>query len=226
MTNYNHRDLLSRTQGELVFFEWFCDNPVIGWDAGLMLVKNLNHQFVASNSTFTNYSGYHPKEIVGLSDNDMPWAEHKSIYIGHEKDIISGLDYSVIEPLSGLIKANLLTKKKVIYSKDGSPAGIIATAIVFNGFVEYGNLAGSAVKMKVSDYSGYYLTAHESKLLYFLLKGFSRKKVSELAGVSTSSYDFHVRNIKLKFNVETMDELVFICYEKGFHDFIPYQAVM
>jgi hypothetical protein len=143
-----------------------------------MLVKNLNHQFVASNAVFSSYSGYKPTEIIGLGDEDMPWANNKEIYINHEKDIISGLDYSVIEPLNGVIKANLLTKKKVIFSKKGIPSGIIATAIVFNGLVEYGNLAGSAVKMKVSDYSGYFLTACESKILYFLLKGFSRKKVS------------------------------------------------
>lgn len=226
MTKDHDRDLLARSQGDMGFFEWFCDHPVIRWDAGIMLVKNLNHQFVASNAVFSNYSGYKPKDIIGLNDEDMPWAKNKDIYINHEKDVISGLEYSVIEPLSGIIKANLLTKKKVIFSKNGIPSGVIATAIVFNGCIEYGNLAGSAVKMKVSDYSGYFLTAFESRILYFLLKGFSRRKTSELAGVSTSSYDFHVRNIKAKFDVETIDQLVFICYEKGFHDLIPYQAVV
>lgn len=226
MTKDNDRDLLARSQGDMGFFEWFCDHPVIRWDAGIMLVKNLNHQFVASNSVFSNYSGYKPTDIIGLNDEDMPWANNKEIYINHEKDVISGLDYSVIEPLEGVIKNNLLTKKEVIFSKRGIPSGIIATAIVFNGCIEYGNLAGTALKMKVSDYSGYLLTTSELKVLYFLLKGFSRRKISDLAGISTSSYDFHVRNIKIKFNVDTIDQLVFICYEKGFHELIPYQAVI
>lgn len=191
-----------------------------------MLVKNLNHQFVASNSVFSNYSGYKPTDIIGLNDEDMPWANNKEIYINHEKDVISGLDYSVIEPLDGVIKTNLLTKKEVIFSRRGIPSGVIATAIVFNGCIEYGNLSGTALKMKVSDYSGYSLTTFELKVLYFLLKGFSRRKISDLAGISTSSYDFHVRNIKIKFKVDTIDQLVFICYEKGFHELIPYQAVI
>lgn len=226
MTKHNDRDLRTRSQEDMACFEWFSDHPVISWHAGIMLVKDLNHQFVASNSVFSNYSGYNPKDIIGLSDEDMPWANKKDIYIGHEKDIISGLDYSVIEPLDGLIKTNLLTRKEIVYSKSGIPAGIIATANVFNGCIEYGNLAGTAVKMKISDYSGYSLTSSESKVLYFLLKGFSRRKVSEMAGVSTSSYDFHLNNLKSKFKVDTVDQLVFICYQKGFHDLIPYRAVI
>lgn len=52
-----------------------------------------------------------PQKIIGLSDLDMPWSEQAQIYIAHEKDILSGLNYSVIEPLPGLKKANLITRK-------------------------------------------------------------------------------------------------------------------
>lgn len=226
MTRNYDKDLSSRSQDEMVFFEWFCDHPVIFWNSGIMLVKDLEHRFIASNTIFSDFSGFSPKNIVGLSDEDMPWANSKDIYIGHENDIISGLDYSVIEPLDGIVKANLITKKSLIYNKRGLPSGTIANAVVFNGVIEYGNLAGTAVKMKVSDFSGYNLTASETKVLYFILKGFSRSKVAELALVSTSSYDFHVRNIKEKFGASTIDDVVFTCYKLGFHELIPYQAII
>lgn len=137
-----------------------------------MLVKNLNHEFIASNAVFRNYSGFDPKSLVGLNDDYMPWAENKEIYINYERDILTGMDSNVIEPLSGVIKISLFTNKKVIYSKNGMPSGTIATAIVFNGSVEFGN----ASNMKICDYSGFNLTIIESKVLFFYLKSFHVKR--------------------------------------------------
>lgn len=225
MTRNNSKDSSSGSQGNMCFFEWFCDNPVIHWNAGIMLVKNLKHEFIASNSVFSDYSGFDPKLLIGLDDNHMPWVENKDIYINHEKAILAGHNYNVIEPLNGVIKSSLFTNKKVIYSKSGMPSGTIATAIAFNGAVEFGNLAGTASSMKVCDYSGFNLTITESKVLFFLLKGFSRHKVSELAGISTSSHDFHLMNIKKKFKVSTRDQLVSFCYESRFHELMPYHLI-
>ena len=225
MNKANSKDSLLGSQGNTCCFEWFCDNPVIHWNAGIMLVKNLKHEFVASNSVFSNYSGFDSESLIGLDDNDMPWMENKNIYINHEKAILAGHNYNVIEPLNGVIRTFLFTNKKVIYSKRGLPSGTIATAIAFNGAVEFGNLAGTATNMKVCDYAGFNLTLTESKVLFFLLKGFSRRKVSELAGVSTCSHDFHLMNIKKKFKVSTRDQLVSFCYESHFHEVIPYHIV-
>jgi DNA-binding CsgD family transcriptional regulator len=226
MATNNSRVIFQEPQAEELFFEWFCDHPIIHWNAGIMLVKNSNHEFIASNSVFSGYSGYTPKSLIGLNDEDMPWAENKDIYINHEKDILSGLEYNVIEPLSGIVKTCLFTSKKVIYSKSGKPSGTIATAIIFNGSVEFGNLAGTASSMRVCDYSGFNLTIVESRVLFYLLKGFSRRKISELAGISTSSHDFHLMNIKEKFRVDTRDQLVFFCYQNGLHEFMPYHIVL
>lgn len=225
--NINDSRVISHEhQGKELLFDWFCDYPIIHWNNGIMLVKNSNHEFIASNSIFSNYSGYNPKSLVGLNDEDMPWAENKDIYIKHEKDILSGLEYNVIEPLRGVVKTCLFTSKKVIYSKSGKPSGTIATAIVFNGSVEFGNLAGTAANMRVCDYSGFNLTVFESRVLFYLLKGFSRRKISELAGISTSSHDFHLMNIKEKFRVDTRDQLVFFCYQHGLHEFMPYHIIL
>lgn len=226
MTKNHSNSILANSQVDKTSFEWFCSNPVIQWNAGIMLVKNLEHQFIASNSIFSKYSGFSPESLIGVSDDEMPWAENKSIYVKHEKDVLSGLDYNVIEPLPGIVKACLLTSKKVIHSVKGIPCGTIATAIVFKGTVEFGNLAGASDNMKICNYSEYNLTVYEAKVLYFLLKGFSRQKVSEMSRISTSSYDFHLQNIKRKFNVETRDQLVFLCYEKGFHETMPFQLII
>lgn len=206
-------------------FEYFLDNPLIPWDYGVVLIKDKNHKFIASNLTFSKFSGIHPYDLVGQSDHDMVWNELSHIYINHEKDILAGHHYSVIEPLAGLEYANLLTKKDVIFNKKGIPSGTAASAIIFNKKIEYANLSGRSSSVKVSDYFGYTLTRTESIVLYYLLKGFSRGKIAELSNITKSSYDFHIRNIKQKFNVSSVDDVVFICYNNNLHDVVPFSVL-
>jgi hypothetical protein len=97
--------------------EFYLKNPIIKHDVGILLVKDIQHRFVASNSGFSIFSGLPPENLIGLSDFDMPWSEQAKIYISHEKDILSGLSYNVIEPLLGIKRANLVTQKKIIYDQ-------------------------------------------------------------------------------------------------------------
>lgn len=212
---------ISNAQDNNLLLEYYLDNPVIQWNRGILLVKDFQHKFIASNFNFKSFSGYAPLDLIGLSDSDMPWSESRDIYIKHEKDILSGRNYSVIEPLDGINRVNLFTQKDIIYNKQGMPAGTTATASVFNQSLEYGNLEGTSRTLKVSNFSEYNLTATESKVLYFVLKGFKRTRVSELAEISTSSFDFHIKNIKFKFSVETNDALIDFCYQNRIHDLFP-----
>ena len=152
---------------------------------------------------------------------DMPWSEQSQIYIAHEKDILSGLSYSVIEPLPGLKKANLITQKNIIYDRFGMPQGTIATALPLDADVEFGNLSGRSEAIKVVDY-GLGLTKKESIVLYYALKGYKRTEVASMAQMSTSSYDFHMRNLKAKFKVDTTEQLKSIAYTQGLQDIMPF----
>lgn len=226
MTVKNSSQFYVENQGKDHNIEFYHSNPLIDWGFGIVLVKDLNHRFVASNINFMQFSGVDPQSLVGLSDLDMPWAEYADIYKEHEADILSGHNYSVLEPLMGVDKANLLTCKKVIFNKQGIPSGTIATALIYNKSIEYGHLGGEAGKLKIQDYKGMGLTPKESKVLYFILKGFSRTKVAELSGMSTSSYDFHIKNIKLKFCVDNIDDLIYECYVKGLHEIVPFRLLL
>jgi hypothetical protein len=109
--------------------DFYYENPIIQHDIGILLVKDTKHRFVASNYGFSIFSGMAPERVIGLSDYDMPWCDQANIYLSHEKDILSGLSYSVIEPLAGIRKTNLITQKKIIYDDAGIPRGTIATAL-------------------------------------------------------------------------------------------------
>jgi DNA-binding CsgD family transcriptional regulator len=203
----------------------YAEQPLIHAGGGIVLVKDLNHRFVASNMMFSRFSGVHPYELQGLSDSDMPWADRRDIYINHEDAILSGETYNVLEPLSGVIKAFLHTSKKIIYDRNGFPAGTTATAIIMNGTVDFSNITGTAKLIKVSPYQGVNLTANEAKVLFFVLKGMKRRKIAEVMNMSLANYDYYLRNIKLKFHTDSIIKLIEICIERGYHENYPFQMV-
>ena len=59
-------------------------------------------------------------------------------------------------------------------------------------------------------------------VLYYALKGYKRTEVAEMAQMSTSSYDFHMRNLKEKFKADTTDQLKSIAYAQGLQDIMPF----
>lgn len=202
-------------------FEFYLKNPIIKHSVGIVLVKDSQHRFIASNRNFSIYSGLSPERLIGLSDFDMPWNEQSEIYISHEKDILSGLSYSVIEPLPGIKNTNLVTHKKIIYDINGIPRGTIATALPLEMDINFCNLFGTSDIVKITGY-GLNLTKKESLVFYYFIKGFQRSQISNLANISTSSFDFHISNIKEKVGVNTTKELREMAYTRGFQDIIPF----
>lgn len=206
--------------------ESYVDRPLIHTGGGITLVKDLNHRFVASNTVFSRYSGVHPYKLQGLNDYDMPWAERQDIYTHHERAILSGEKYNVLEPLPGVIKAFLHTSKEIIYDKNGRPAGTLATAIIMNGAFDFSNIAGTSKFIKVSPYQGVNLTANEAKVLFFILRGIKRKKIADMMNISLANYDYYLRAIKLKFHTHSIVTLIEICIERGYHENFPFQMVI
>lgn len=210
-------------QGLDLTIEHYIDNPVIHACAGIALVKDLEHRFVASNCVFSQFSGIFPQKLQGLCDFDMPWAEHSEIYISHEKAILSGEKYKVIEPLIGCSKSLIHTSKEIIYDLNGRPAGTFAMALILDGTVEFNNIVSTSRIKRVMTYGDYKLSPMEIKLLYFLLQGFGRGKISTLLNIRTSTYDGYIRNIKIAFGVSSVTELEEKCIALGYHEVHPFQ---
>ncbi|MGR1225500.1 LuxR C-terminal-related transcriptional regulator [Aeromonas veronii] len=201
--------------------EFYHDNPIIEHAPGILLVKDLQHRFIASNANFEEYSGFSSRQLVGLSDFDMPWFKHADIYISHEKDILAGRSYIVIEPLSGLKKTSLITEREIIYNKDGVPSGIISTSIPFSPPIEMLPIIVSTIKPVDV---GVKLTKKETVILYFILKGYKRSDITKYTQVSVVAYDRHINNIKQKLDAKNTVELINKASELGINQLAPFTA--
>ena len=226
MTMKKGKPSLPDVQESAPTIEYYIDNPVIPASGGIVLVKDMEHRFVASNTVFSQFSGICPKKLPGLSDYDMPWAEQSGIYISHEKAILAGQKYKVIEPLIGCSKSLIYTSKKVIYDLSGRPAGTAAMALVLDGDIDFNNITGASKIKRAMTYGEYKISPMEVKLLYFLLQGFSRSKISTLLNIRTSTYDGYLRNIKIAFGVSSVTELEEKCISLGYHEVYPFQLLI
>lgn len=205
--------------------EYYINHPVISLGTGIILVKDLEHNFVACNSVFSHFSGIHPRKLQGLSDYDMPWAEQSQIYIAHEDAILAGEDYKVIEPLNGCCKSVLHTSKEIIYDCAGRPAGTIAIALLLRKFVEFDNILGVSTIQKVIPYGKLNLSAMETQVLYYALHGKKRQKIADKLNISATTVDTYMRRLKVKFNVASNADLLDKCINSGFHEVFPFQIV-
>ncbi|MGL5384335.1 MAG: hypothetical protein ACRDCA_00430 [Serratia sp. (in: enterobacteria)] len=92
-----------------------------------------------------------------MRDDDMPWAEQSDIYIAHEKAILSGETYKVIEPLIGHSKSLIHTSKKIIYDINGRPAGTFAMALLLDVAVAFNTLVSASRIKRIINYRYYKL---------------------------------------------------------------------
>lgn len=226
MTMKEGKPSLHDTQELAPTIEYYIDNPVIPVCAGIALVKDLEHRFIASNCVFSQFSGICPKKLQGLCDYDMPWAEHSDIYISHEKAILAGETYKVIEPLIGCSKSLIHTSKEIIYDLNGRPAGTFAMALILDGAVEFNNLVSTSSIQRISTYGEFKLSPMEAKVLYHFLHGLKRSTISTMLNISIPTVDTYFRRIRVKLNVSSNVELVEMCIKYGYHEVFPFQMVM
>ncbi|UTM59994.1 AraC family transcriptional regulator [Photobacterium sp. CCB-ST2H9] len=112
--------------------EYFLQNPFIPFPEGYLVVKNKKHQIVACNEAHQKLTGIREHaQMLGLTDDDLPWRSYASLYQMYEKDIMSGRQYSLRLPLidvSGCVH-QLYIKKQVILDQHGFIAGTVTHAL-------------------------------------------------------------------------------------------------
>jgi len=92
--------------------------------------KNTNGEYLGCNSLFAKDAGFtHAKDIIGLSDNDLPWASIAQNFTNIDKNIIKTgqpkLNYEEQKNLPGNKPIWLRTSKSPLRSSDGAIVGVL-----------------------------------------------------------------------------------------------------
>lgn len=181
--------------------EYYKQNPVIDVCDNIVIVRDLNHRFVASSPQLSTYSGITPLKLVGLSDRDMPWRDHTKDIISHELATLCGECKTEIHKINQII---FVAHKSIVYKEIGLSAGTITTAMAISQHV----ITSLTQRQDLTAYSGEELTDREKRMLYFLTNGFRRSRIISKLEISISTYEYHIRKLKKKFSVTTPQELI------------------
>ncbi|MEI8593470.1 LuxR C-terminal-related transcriptional regulator [Photobacterium sp. SP02] len=206
--------------------EYFLENPIIDFPVGILFVKDKNYKLVACNRAYLELSGKSDfDEVIGKSDDDMPWKVFSRVYRTHDKDIIEGKSYDLFEPIIDATgeRFNLYVRKNPILDKSGKIAGIVANAMIFNFFDGSSILKKSSgivqnvscgVKLKE-------LTSKEKEVLFLFLNGHKRKFISDSLEISSKTFDTHISFIKEKLGCQSSNEIMIKGIELGLHKKAP-----
>ncbi len=198
-------------------------------------MKDLQGNYLACNNNLAEMMKLKsPKQIIGLSDYDLP-DYSESNHIIHQKNDALALSGKTVQcihqsslPYDGsfynLIKKPLMNNKNEI-------AGLLyhCTLLIDSEFV---------TQLFLSDkkrYAGqkeqaYYLSANENpfqlserelECLFFTLRGSTAKQIAEQFGLSKRSIEYYLDNIKNKMGCTTKTELVCLGINSGYIKFIP-----
>ncbi|KDM92404.1 AraC family transcriptional regulator [Photobacterium galatheae] len=112
--------------------EYFIDHPMIPFPEGCLVVKNKRHQIVASNPVHLRMSGkHHHSELIGLTDEDMPWHQAAPVFQMYEDDVMGGRQYTLchlIRDAAGQLH-HFLIRKNIILDAAGCISGTVTHAI-------------------------------------------------------------------------------------------------
>lgn len=199
--------------------EYYQAHPRLDIDGCVVVVRDLQHKFIASNLEFSQLSRRSPEQLVGLSDSQMPWKGAAHLFIANDLVTLCGGEDIIIERYPHLDDAILITKKTIVYG-DRIAAGVISVGLFFSG--QYANKVLQTLQAitKVT-FRKKNLTKQEYLVLYLLTQGFKRSKIIEVGGFTASNYDFYVSQLKKKLGVDTTNQLIVMAYKVGANVALP-----
>lgn len=206
--------------------EDFINKPLINFPNGLLFIKDKNYRFVACNQAFLKLSGHsNVSDLVGKSDEDMPWKIFSHVYRSHDQNTLLGESYDLFEPIIDVSgkRFNLYVRKKGILDKEGNVSGIVANAMIFD-FSNGDSILKQSIGITKNISCGVSLkklTSKEKEVLFLFLNGYKRKFISNALNISIKTFDSHISFIKDKLGCQSSNELMIRGIELGLHKQAP-----
>ena len=209
---------------------------------GAWSCKNKDFVIIYANQEYSKFVGAsHPSEIIGKTDFDMPHDTVNCAGLFRAQDVkvmetrksIRILD---IHPYTSLKLNAYIVTKSPLQDIEGEIIGTILHAENINSlnYFEIGTLLANLSTTIQNDrfydqlnFSLNYtansikLTKRQSEVLFFLLRGKTVKQIAQILDISFRTIDQYLKELRLKFNVDTKYELIDKAILHGFLSTIP-----
>lgn len=204
--------------------------------------KDLNSNFIYSNQNYANIVGLKNKEdVIGRSDFDMPCdtTNCAEMFRGQDQQVITKLQpmrILDIHPFAGGEWRAYIFSKSPLYDTQNRVIGTIFLGqdITNSSTLELGallsrmkiegitnELLGQDSYMMGTKFSKIKLTNQESEVLFFILRGKTAKIIARTLNISSRTVEKYTNNLKYKFGVYNLHELIDQAISLGYLNTIP-----
>lgn len=203
---------------------------------GYFAMKDLEGNYLTCNDNLAAIMKLKsPKQIMGLSDYDLPDYSEQDHVIHQKNDVLalSGKTVQCIHrsssPYDGslynLIKKPLINNEKVI-------VGVLyhCTQLVQSEFMNQLFVNDKKIYTNTEKPQAYYigttenpfnLSTRELECLFFTLRSLTAKQIADQLSLSKRSIEFYLDNIKNKMGCATKTELICLGIINGYAKYIP-----
>jgi DNA-binding CsgD family transcriptional regulator len=199
--------------------------------------KDLKSLYQKKNLTFSNLCGFKKiEDIFQVSDYNIPCKISESAEIWQQNDRKVILAKKAIQFFEILIYSDekirlfFTTKTPKLNEKNeviGTYGHSLDVSNLFSQLPKILNRIGgknnsiSQNAYVIGDHSGFHLTFRQSKCLFFVIRGKTSKEIAKILNLSFRTIEFHIEELKNKFNCKTKNDLIDAAIAYGFVDIIP-----
>jgi DNA-binding CsgD family transcriptional regulator len=194
--------------------------------------KDINSIYTNMNDEATEVFGFsNVKNSIGKSDHQIPCAmsDYATIFQEEDRKVMATkkkIQFLEMVPCAtGDWKIFMVTKSPLLVSN--KIAGTLGHCVnVTNAFSKLGMISSPLTKNSttfpiLNEAYEEHLSQRQRECLFFLLRGKTAKEIAKVLNISYRTVEFHINEIKTKFNCQKKSELIELAYERGFFNLIP-----
>ena len=210
---------------------------------GLVFISNNQSTMKFLNRGMSSLFGYtNPEQAIDQIYANIPCkiSENADDYINDDKLAIKNkyLNFMTYHSFSNEIWRLVLGSRKSILNEKGENIGIMVSVqdVTNSGTIDIARfllstdkLSGYKLKQR---YFSYYLdfdrdafncdlSNRQQECLFYLLRGFTSKSIAKQLYISDRTAEFHLEQLKLKFNSFTKSELIEKAIFMGYYNYLP-----
>lgn len=199
--------------------------------SGFVFCKNIDSKFLGASVSIIKAAGFtEAAEIRYKSDHELPWAAFADEYHEYDQLALKGEPIEYMVPFSIADQSRLILHVRKFMLSTPNESFLIG----YGQIVACSNKKSSLINRDDLSYfsdkrlfrtiiknPNYCLSNRESEVLYFLIRGYSAKKIASKLFLGTRTIETHIDHIKRKFDCTTKAELIEAVIDSGFANYIP-----
>lgn len=194
--------------------------------------KDKNFRYIYCNEYYAKAAGLDsPNQIVGKSDDQMPWREQADFFRTGDQVVFDGSGTRINVPETEIradgIRDILVTENQLL-DKNGECTGLIGSYIDITGKRlenKVGYFDQSVSRYYLGEVFGNeYLTWREIEVLKKVLLGYSAKQAAEVLKISPKTVESHIDKLRIKLQATTKGDIIATAIKFGLTQIIYLQC--